>query len=265
MRPAAARRLLRRPLGLPLVLSVGAGAALAMVAAYTFGSAPPAPLPAAAGESVPAPSRTISLRGTGEVVGIPDQLTFRFSVVHRGGDVTTSLTRADAAARRVLTALAREGVARRDVQSTGLSIRPEYDYRSSGPPVLTGYVVTESASVLVRDLARAGAALRAVAEAGGNAVRVHGIGLGIGDREALLTRARDEAVATARDKAEQYAAATGQSLGGVLSLREVTGRPAPSHRGYARAEALDAAAGAVPIRAGSEEVRVTVSVVWQLE
>lgn len=253
-------------------LALGAAAALTVVSAYAWGSgqgnASPDALaagalrPAAAAED--GEGRTIAMRGTGESTGVPDQLTFRLSVRAKAGDVSTALDDASSSMRRALGALGRADVRRKDVRTTGLSVRPDYDYSSSGPPVLTGYVATQSVSVLVRDLRDSGAAIAAATGAGGNAVRVSGVGLRIGERDGLLAEARDAAVAQARAKAEQYAAATGQTLGPLLSVREVrAGGGAPVSLSYGRVVA-DAAA-AVPIRAGTEDLKVTVALVWELE
>ncbi len=254
-------------------LALGAAAALTVVSAYAWGSSQGdgAPDATAAGVLRPAAAvaggeaaRTIAMRGTGESTGVPDQLTFRLSVRAKAGDVTTAMDDASRSMRRVLGALGRADVRRKDVQTTGLSVRPDYDYSSSGPPVLTGYAATQSVSVLVRDLRDSGAAIAAATEAGGNAVRLSGVRLRIGDREALLAEARDAAVAQARAKAEQYAAATGQALGPVLTVREVrSSGGTPAEMVNARA-VLDAAAS-VPIRAGSEDLEVTVAVAWELE
>ena len=94
---------------------------------------------------------------------------------------------------------------------------PVYDYPSYGPPLLRGYRVTQRARVTVPELDRAGDAITAAVRTGGNAVRVGDIRLLVGDREGVLKRARDAAVAEATAKAEQYAEATAQTLGDVLS------------------------------------------------
>jgi uncharacterized protein YggE len=247
-------------------LVLAAATVLALAAAYLVGSGTGGPATASTAEpgGGAAGARTIVMTGTGEATGVPDQLAFRLSVHKKASDVSDALGAANATMRRVLAALEREGVEKKDVQTTGLSIRPDYDYSPSGPPVLTGYVVTESASVLVRDLHLAGRALAAAADAGGNSVRVHGVGLRIGDREELMSAARDAAVATAREKAEQYAEATGQRLGDVMSLEEVRATPTPTH-GRATFDSAAMETGKVPIRAGSEDLKVTVSVVWQLD
>ena len=212
---------------------------------------------------------TLTMTGEGEAVGVPDQLQFRVSVTRKASSVPGAMDAASTTMGRILAALAEAGVERKDVQSTGLSVDPDYDYYSYRPPVLTGYRVKQAVSVLVRDLRDGGRAISAATRTGGDAVRVSGIGLRIGERDALLEQARDAAVEAATAKAEQYADATGQTLGSVLTLTE--GRKAVAATrdqvaGYADAEAaLDTrAAKAVPIRAGREDLAVNVSIVWQL-
>lgn len=68
------------------------------------------------------------------------------------------------------------------------------------------------------------------------------------------------AMSSTQAKAEQYAQAVGRPLGEVLSVREVsatsTPRQAPEYRAVADA-ALSSA-----IKAGTDDLSVTVSVVW---
>jgi hypothetical protein len=166
--------------------------------------------------------------------------------------------------RRVLGVLAQHGVEDADVQTTGLSMYPEYDYHSYGPPTLTGYRVTQRAKVGIDRLADGGRAVAAAIEAGGNGVRVRDIRLEVGDPEAVLGKARDAAVEAATTKAEQYAAATGQELGDVVSIREVgAGLPAPGRELAGLAyQSADMARASLPVRAGKDDLRVRIEVVW---
>jgi uncharacterized protein len=236
--------------------------AIAVAAAYALGSAQSAASPAFAAEaSAPSDVPSIVMTGTGEATGVPDQLVFSLAVHTSASDVSTALSSANSATHQVLLAVNGQGVARKDVQTTGLSINPMYDYSGDGPPVITGYAVSESMSVLVRSLPDAGSVIGDAVKAGGNAVRLHDLRLQIGDQDALLHKARADAIAQAKTKAEQYAAATGRELGEVTSVREV--QHAAHIDGLYKATALDAAGmSQVPIRAGSADLKVTVSVVW---
>lgn len=91
-----------------------------------------------------------------------------------------------------------------------------------------------------------------------------------GDRDAVLAEARDLAVEQATQKAGQYADATGQALGSVLSLKEVRATQPRAYpyfeSGYALRGAMDAALSkSVPIRAGEEKLSVTVQVMWSFD
>jgi uncharacterized protein YggE len=241
--------------------------AVALFAAYSLGSG--RDTATAVTPSTSTAYGTITMTGTGEVTGVPDQLGFTLGITRKADDVGTAMDLTSATMTRALDALAEQGVLRKDTRSTGLSIDPEYDYPSYGPPVLTGYRVRQSVSVVVRDLRSAGEAIAAAVEAGGNATRISGIALRIGDKDALLADARDAAVKAATAKAEQYAEATGQPLGRVLTVKEgsVAARvPQPQVTELAGRVAMDAAAlKALPIRAGRSDLSVRVSVVWALE
>jgi uncharacterized protein YggE len=239
-----------------------AGVAIAIVAAYAVGSAQSGGSPAFAAEgSASSDAPSIVMTGSGEATGVPDQLVFSLTVQTSASDVSAALRSANTATRNVLRAVSGQGVARKDVQTTGLSISPVYDYSGNGPPVITGYSVSESLSVLVRSLPDAGSVIGTAVKAGGNAVRLHDLRLQIGDEDALLRQAREDAFAQAKAKAEQYAAASGRQLGEVISVREV--HSSRNLDRLALPAVFDAQAMShVPIRAGSANLKVTVSVVW---
>jgi len=237
-------------------------AALALVVAYLLGnggSAQATPQPAEAATGHP---RTLVTTGTGKTVGVPDELAFSLSVGLVRPDLSTALADANATMNRVLASLHRLGVRTSDVQTTGLRMNAVYDYHSYGPPTLRGYRVGQRAQVLVRDLTKGGRAVSAAVQAGGNDVRVGGLGLRIADTGSLLAKSRDAAVKDATAKAQEYADAAGQTLGPVLSLREVHVTPVVPQALHVERSALDAAASPLPIRAGKDTLAVTVRIEW---
>jgi uncharacterized protein YggE len=244
---------------------------LGLVVAYLLGDAGGAPAEAARteqqAETVPAAEpRRLTMAGAGEAVAVPDQLGFSLVVQGTRPDLATALDDTGATLRRVLDRLGEHGVAKGDVQTSGLSMNPVYDYHQSTPPTLRGYRVSQRAQVLVADLRQGGAAITAAVEAGGNAVRVEDIELSVAEPDAALARARQEAVADATAKAQEYAAATGQELGAVVTLREVGGTPADeSGLELSRQSAAQLAdTAAMPIRSGRSDLSVQVEVVWEL-
>lgn len=249
-------------LALAVAYLLGSGAGSDAVAAPSGPSAPAVTGPDA---GLAADARTLTMSGTGTANVVPDEVAFTVAVSVVRSSLDDALASTNSTLERVYRALEENGVVGKDVQTAGLSMEPVYDYHSYGPPTLRGYRVGQRASVVVRDLGDAGGAVSAAVAAGGDDVRVNGLKLQVGDPEAALEKARQAAIAEARTKAEQYAAATGQSLGDVLTLREVRGAAArPQTLTYDRVAAgLAADAGAVPIRAGRDEATVRVQVVWE--
>ncbi len=235
---------------------------LALVAAYLLGGARDATADAA---ETPAKGTTVTMVGEGTATVVPDQLAFTLSTGATRPDLDDALAAANDSMGAVLTALGKSGVPRRDIQTSGLSMDPVYDYPQNAAPVLRGYRVRQESEVLVRDLEAGGGAVSAVVAAGGNAVRVGDLRLRVGDPEAALADARAAAVEQATAKARAYVEAAGQELGDVRTLREVP--PASGERPVP--ESLSRAAYAVadsdvPLRAGRDELAVEVEVVWAL-
>lgn len=256
--------------GVAVTAGVVVAVLVAVLAAYTLGTAGRgnASTPASAGaQATSAQERTIVMSGEGTALGVPNELEFSLAVDVTRADVSTAMSQASSTSRTVLRALKPLGVAGKDVQTTGISVEPEYDY-SGSTPHLVGYRAVQRQRVTVRHLAAGGKVMTAAAQAGGDAVRISSISLDIAHRTALLAQARRAAVADAKSKADEYAGAAGQHLGAVTSLKETsTVSPSPVAFGGAYAATPGGRAARIPsppIRAGQRSVRVHIQVVWQL-
>ncbi len=199
----------------------------------------------------------VLVSGTGFVEGRPDVLTVQFGVETRGPTVDKALDLANQAQGRLRNAFTKGGVSERDLQTSGLSIYPQYDKDGRR---ISGYQVSEQLSVKLRDLARAGALISQAADAGGDATRINGLSFDIEDDSALLAQARRKAFDEAKAKAELYAQASGRGLGRVVSINESVSAPALGQR--ASADSFAQAAKAVPILPGEQRLSVTVTVEW---
>ena len=246
-------------------LAVGGLAAAVLIGAFTLGSsrgsaaAAPSAATAGARPAVAAPaagSARITVTGTGNVTGTPNQLILAMGVQVNGPSVGSALARADDAVTRVTAALRAGGVAAADIQTSGLSIWPNYPPGAQTPG---GYGVSESLTATLNSLAAAGAQIDAAVHAGGNATTVSGISLNLTDTSALLATARARAVADATVKATQYAKALGQPLGPVVSITDqAPTQPFPVNGSYSAASAK----AAVPISPGSQQLSISVTAVF---
>lgn len=238
-------------------------ALLALLTAYLLGAAggpPTSPANADDGDGDGA-ARQVTMVGVGTATAVPDQVAFTVTVTALETDLEDALATTSGSMEQVLARLGNFGVGDKDKQTTGLSMHPEYDYPNYGSPVLKGYRVTQKARVTVPELAKAGRAITAAVDAGGNHVRVGNIRLQVSDIDQVLAQARAAAVEQARTKAEEYAEASGVDLGEVHNIREVSVQQAPQPTLELSYRAADKA---MPIEAGESDSKVRVQVVWDL-
>lgn len=185
-----------------------------------------------------------------------------------GGVVTTALTAAaamrDNAVRMnaVVAAVKKAGIADRDVQTSGLSLQPQYKYENNQPPVLTGYQATNTVALRIRKIADTGKLLDTLVEVGAN--QISGPNFRVDAEEAALDEARIAATGTARARAELYAKAAGLRVKRIVSIAESGGidpRPQPMMMRSAKME--DGASS--PVAPGELALTINVTVVFELE
>lgn len=211
--------------------------------------------------AVPLDGTLLDVQAEGKVRREPDQAQLSAGVVAQAATAAAAMQQQAAQMQRVLAALDRAGIARADVQTTRVSLQPQYRYADNQPPAITGYQAASSVSVCFRDISRSGAALDALVAAGAN--QIDGPTLGFSDPEAVLDEARRNAVARARARAELYAKAAGLRVVRIMSISEgaPASPPLPVAYGLARVQAK----ADTEIRAGESEVGATLSVRFLLQ
>ena len=167
--------------------------------------------------------RSISVTGQGEASGRPDQAQVNAGVQTVASTVVEASRQNQEIVERIMQALDEQGIDRKNVQTANYSIWPEQRHDPSrGDEVrITGYHVSNVVNVTVDDVDKVGAVLAAVTNAGANSV--HGINFVVADTAELEERARAEAMADARARAESLAGLAGVELGEVLSISMNTG------------------------------------------
>lgn len=174
------------------------------------------------------PANTIYVSGYGEVVAVPDIATFTYSVVSEKPTVAAAQDDATAKANAITAYLEEAGIDARDVQTTGYSVYPQYDwiqqsciaggYCPPGEQSLRGYEVRQTTTIKVRDTAKAGDLLTEVG--GRGATEVSGLTFTFDNPDAIEAEARDKAIADAKQKAEVLAESLGVKLVRVVSFSE---------------------------------------------
>ncbi|MFA6295214.1 MAG: SIMPL domain-containing protein [Candidatus Paceibacterota bacterium] len=217
---------------------------------------------------------SITVNGTGDAVAIPDIATFSFSVTETAKTVADAQTQATTKTNAVLKAIKDGGVADKDIQTTSYSINPHYEYQNSVcttyscPPsksILTGYEVSQSIQVKVRDLSKAGALFTTIGSL--NVQNVNGLSFSVDKPESVQAEARSEAIADAQEKADKLAKELGVSLVRISSFYESNNQPTMMKYGLgeARAMALDAVVTPPSIPAGEQKITSNVSITYEIE
>jgi uncharacterized protein len=238
--------------------AIGVASAALLIGAFSLGTSRSAgsPAQAATAETGSQQSGRITVTGTGTATGTPNQLVVSMGVQVNSGSVSAALDAANQIVSQVTAALTGQGVGAADIQTSGLSIYPNYQ---SSSPVPVSYQVTESMTATLNEISAAGSQIEDAVRAGGNAVTVDGVSLNLTDDGPLFAAARASAMRDARAKAAQFARAAGQPLGQVLSITPVASSSPPV---LAPNSAASAGSAAVPISPGSQQVSVSVTVVY---
>jgi uncharacterized protein len=242
--------------------AIGVAAAALLIGAFSVGASRGG---ASGGGGSPAQAATvtaarssqgrITVTGVGTVTGTPNQLVLSMGVQVNGATVTSALGEANQGVRQVTAALRGRGVAAADIQTSGFTIWPNYEGSSQVP---VSYGVSESLTATLTELNVAGGQIGAAVRAGGNAVTVDNVSLNLTDTGSLLAAARASAIKDAHAKAAQFAKALGQPLGPVISVTPEN-ESTPVEFG---ANASAAKAGPVPISPGTQQVTVSITVVY---
>ncbi|WP_437561525.1 SIMPL domain-containing protein [Sorangium sp. So ce542] len=126
------------------------------------------------------------------------------------------------------------------------------------------YQVSNTVTVVIRNLDQVGPVLDAVVAAGAN--NVWGVSFGLDKTEPLEAQAREKAIADARARAEALAKLQGVSLGGVVAISEIvdSGPRGPMYAPRLAAGAMSADA-ATPVAPGEVQFGTQVKVIYALE
>ena len=230
--------------------------------AAAIAMATPAALPAQTAAMVqPMAGTRLDISATGTVSRVPDLAIISAGVVTKSTTATGAI--ADNATRmeRVRAALRRAGIADKDIQTSSISLNPDYRYENNQAPVLTGYQASNNVSVKFRDIRNSGTILDALVAEGAN--QINGPSLTIDKPDAAYDEARTKALAAGRVRADLYARSLGMRVVKLLSVSEAAGfsrSPMP----YAR-DAMESTSAKTQIDPGSQDLEVTLAMSFELQ
>ena len=207
-------------------------------------------------------NRTIIVTGNGEASAPPDMAFLNLGVEAEGATAAEALRKNSAQMDATIKSLRDAGVDKKDIQTSSLNVGAKYDYsRDNSPPRIIGYQATNTVSVKLRNLDKAGSVIDKAIGVGAN--RLDSISFGFADPKPLMNSARKAAVADARDRAVLYADAAGVKLGSVLQISDSYSQAPGPIPAMARMEAADFKS--VPISTGESSMSANVTIIFAIE
>ena len=219
------------------------------------------------------------VEGTGKVAVVPDIARVSLGIEETGTSLLTVQKSVNQKSKDLVDSIKKLGIDEKDIKTTSYNIYPEYNYGGEimplsstkaepaffpAPgrlPTISGYRVSISYEVKIKDFDKINDVLTAATQKGANSVG--GVAFEVNDetKNKKLNEARKLAVTEARTTAEGLARAAGISLGKVINISETTG-------GFPVPMALREAGGTEEtkpeITPGETEFTVSVSVSWEI-
>ena len=226
-----------------------------------------AAMPARAADSEPTPRIIVS--GEGEAAAAPDMALISLTVLREAATAREALDANTKAMANVLKAMKDFGIADKDLQTSSFSIQPRYVYADPNKgetfdPKITGYSVSNSLGVRIRDLSKVGEVLDQSVTLGVN--QGGDIQFVKDDASSILEEARKKAVLNAIAKAKTITSTAGVGIGRILEMSEQSFQPGPipmMRAEMAMAKMADSAP--VPVATGENSYRVTVNVTFEIK
>jgi uncharacterized protein len=241
-------------IGITAALAVG-GAALGLAASNATAS-PPSAAASCAGS---APKLTV--QGTGMASATPNLLTVSVDIDVTDPSAKASLVDDDSKASAVTAVLRQGGVAAKDIQTSNVSIQPQY---ALGGDII-GYEMTNTLTAELRNFSTAGSVLDALTAAAGNATRIDSLSFSVEDPRKVEDAARTDAVHQAAAHARSMAQAAGERLGPVCSLTDESTPDVGVEEPFGASAAPSDVHGAVPLQPGTQQETAQITLVYALE
>jgi len=167
----------------------------------------------------------------------------------------------------IIAELKKLSIAEGDIKTSDYNLNPVYNYTNDRGQELSGYEVTQTLTLKIRDLNKIGDVIAKTTEKGAN--QIGNISFTIDDEFQLKNQAREMAIKKAKEKAQLIAAQAGMKLGDVKSVSE-NSEPI-AYPMYANAK-MDVGMGgggsALPssaIQSGQNEIKVDVTLTYEVK
>ena len=211
------------------------------------------------------PTKTFSVSAEGKVIVSPDIAKFTFSVVSEGKDVKVLTEANNKAMNTAVEFVKSNSIDEKDIRTTQYDLSPRYEYdEKTRKTSISGYALTQTVLVKVRDLAKVADIVGGLPALGIN--QIGSISFEVDDDEKYLAEARRLAFEKAKVKAQEVASQNGVSIGDIVGFWESGVQPYYSSNEKAVGMGGDGAITIAPqIQPGTQEITVQVSISYEIK
>ncbi len=217
---------------------------------------------------------TVTVQGDGQATLPPDVARVSFTVENTAIAVADAQAATTKQANAAIDFVKEQGIADKDVKTLSYNITPQYSYPNpctsgvacpiyNDAPKVTGYQVSETIQVTMRDLTAVGALLSGLGKL--SVQNISGPSFALDDSSAGYDAARADAITKAKTQAALLAKQLGVHLGKIVNFSESSGNyPYPMYS-MGAGGALDSRAVSTPnIPVGENTYNASVSITYEI-
>ncbi len=233
-----------------------------ILAGFTMAIAASGGAAQAATVQISAQNPVVEIQVTESIRTAPDIANISGGVQSRAATASEAMKINAVAMDKMIKTLVAQGIKREDIQTAGINLNAQYQYRENDTPLFTGYEVSNTVSVRLKDIAKIGSVLDAMVGAG--ATNLNGPWFGLENDAKVKEQARKRAFERAQAQATDYAKMTGYAGVRVLQISEGVTGSGPVPMMEMRVQAMDASAAKTSVEPGQIEAGVSISVTFEM-
>lgn len=222
--------------------------------------------------SIPA-TDAVTVSGQGQATLPPDVAQVSFTVENIASSVSEAQALTTKQANAAIAYLKDQHIADKDVKTLSYTIYPQYSYPNpcpygqscpaySGAPKITGYQVSETIQVTIRDLTAVGTLIGGLGKL--EVQNLNGPAFALDDPTAGYDAARADAIAKAKVQAERLAKQLGVRLGKIVNFSESSGGWNYPVYEYGMGGAADSKVSAPSVPTGENTYSASVSITYEI-
>jgi uncharacterized protein YggE len=208
-------------------------------------------------------NQVITVSGTGEVYATPDVGLIDISVKTEGKDVAVATNDNSVKMNSIISFIKSSSVEDKDIKTTGFNISPTYAWQDkTGIRTLTGYEITQTINVKIRDLTKVGVIISGATEKGAN--DVSSLSFSVDNDEKVKEDAKNLAIKDAQAKAKNLEKVLGIKMVKIINFSENSYNP--TYVSYDSSYKMLSSAGSVAptIQTGQNKITSTVTITYAI-